>query len=290
MTTSSQARPQAQEPTRTSFIELHARERAQALLDQGTFHELLGPFERVESPWLEIQGIVPESDDGVIVARGRLAGEAAVILAIEGAFQGGALGEVSGEKIASSLELARQDCERGSPVRPVLLLDTGGVRLQEGLLGEANMARIHASVVALRAYVPVVGIISGMVGCFGGMSITAGLCSYLICTREGRLGLNGPAVIEEEAGIAEFDASDRALIWSITGGVQREASGFVDLLVEDDVETIRQALLGVFTRGIPGHYRSTQVQAYRSRLANIDLTNQLAPEAVRAILKNGRKA
>jgi malonate decarboxylase beta subunit len=122
------------------------------------------------------------------------------------------------------------------------------------------------------------------------MSITAGLCSYLICTREGRLGLNGPAVIEEEAGIAEFDASDRPLIWSITGGVQREASGFVDLLVEDEVETIRQALLGVFTRGIPGHYRSAQVQAYRSRLANLDLTNQLAPEAVCALLKNGRNA
>jgi malonate decarboxylase beta subunit len=152
------------------------------------------------------------------------------------------------------------------------------------------MARIHASVVALRAYVPVVGIIAGMIGCFGGMSITAGLCSYLICTREGRLGLNGPAVIEEEAGIAEFDASDRPLIWSITGGVQREASGFVDLLVEDEVETIRQALLGVFTRGIPGHYRSAQVQAYRSRLANLDLTNQLAPEAVCALLKNGRNA
>src|SRR5260221_7431391 len=156
MTTASQARPQAQEPTSNSFSELHARERAQVLLDQGTFHELLDPFERLESPWLEIQGIVHESDDGVIVARGRLAGEAAVILAIEGAFQGGAIGEVSGEKIASALELARQDCERGSPVRPVFLLETGGGRLQEGLLGETNMARIHDNGFALRAYVPFV--------------------------------------------------------------------------------------------------------------------------------------
>ncbi|GHO50990.1 biotin-independent malonate decarboxylase subunit beta [Ktedonospora formicarum] len=289
MTTPPQGQAQAQRPTATSFIELRARSRAQALLDQGTFHELLGPFERLESPWLEMQDIIPESDDGVIVARGRLAGEEAVILAIEGAFQGGAIGEVAGEKFISSLELAKQDCERGTPVRPVLLLETGGVRLQEGLLGEAAMARIHANIVALRAHVPVVGIISGMIGCFGGMSITAGLCSYLISTREGRLGLNGPAVVEEEAGIAEFDSHDPPLIWSIMGGTQREGSGFVDLLVDDDIEVIRQALLAVFARGKPGHYRSAQVQAYRSLLATFDLTNQLDPEVAHVLLKSGRE-
>jgi malonate decarboxylase beta subunit len=273
-----------------SCIELKDRERAQALLDQGTFHELLDPFERLESPWLEMQGIVPESDDGVIVARGRIAGKEAVTIAIEGAFQGGSIGEVSGEKIATALELAKQDCERGSPVHPVLLLDTGGVRLQEGLLGEASIARIHSAIVVLRSYIPVVGIITGTIGCFGGMSIAAGLCSYLICTQEGRLDLNGPQVIEEEAGVTEFDASDRPLIWSIGGGVQREASGFVDLLIEDDIEAIRQALLGCFVRGLPAQYRSAQVETYRSRLANLDLTNQLEPETVRALLKSGKKS
>lgn len=289
MIPSVQTPPQVPLSARSSFLELRARERAQALLDQGTFRELLDPFERLESPWLEMQGIVPQCDDGVIVARGRLDGKEAMIIAIEGAFQGGALGEVSGEKIATALELARRDCERGSLVRPVLLLETGGVRLQEGLLGEANIARIHAEMVALRLSMPVVGIIAGMVGCFGGMSITAGLCSYLISTREGRLGLNGPAVIEEEAGLAEFDASDRPLIWSITGGEQRVASGLVDRLVEDDIATIRQALLGCFASGLPDRPRSTQVQEYRARLMHLDLTTQLAPEAVRARLTQGRE-
>src|SRR5690242_12939874 len=78
---------------RRSIIELRARERAQALLDPGTFRELVGPFDRMESPWLPLQGIVPESDDGVVVARGELDGNAAVIVAIEGAFQGGSMGE-----------------------------------------------------------------------------------------------------------------------------------------------------------------------------------------------------
>lgn len=40
---------------RQSFIELDARERANALFDAGTSRELLGPFDRVESPWLPMQ-------------------------------------------------------------------------------------------------------------------------------------------------------------------------------------------------------------------------------------------
>jgi biotin-independent malonate decarboxylase gamma subunit len=43
---------------RKSFIELRARERALAPLDHGTFRELLGPFDRLESPWLSEQGVV----------------------------------------------------------------------------------------------------------------------------------------------------------------------------------------------------------------------------------------
>ena len=37
---------------RKSFIELDARARAQSLFDEGTWRELVGPFDRIESPWL----------------------------------------------------------------------------------------------------------------------------------------------------------------------------------------------------------------------------------------------
>ena len=121
--------------TRRSFIELSARDRAAALLDAGSFLELLGPFDRLHSPWLPMQGIVPQEDDGVIVARGRIDGQPAVVVAIESAFQGGSMGEVAWTKIACALELAHRDHENGLPTRPVLLLETGGVRLQEANLG-----------------------------------------------------------------------------------------------------------------------------------------------------------
>jgi malonate decarboxylase beta subunit len=274
---------------RKSFIELYARERAQALLDEGTYRELLGPFERLKSPWLLMQDVVPQSDDGVIVARGKIGGKDSVILAIEGQFQGGGIGEVSGAKIAAALDLALEDAKRGQPIQVVLLLETGGVRLQEANLGLEAIAEINSSLIALRRHFPVVGVIAGMVGCFGGMSITASLCTYLIMTREARLGLNGPEVIEEQSGIEEFDSKDRQLIWGVNGGEQRHATGFADYLAEDDVEAIKNCIVEAFGRGIPATHRSEQVDDYLKRLAAIDVSRQLDCSEVRRLWSKGEQ-
>ena len=253
-----------------SFIELTARERARALLDAGTFRELIGPFDRLESPWLAMQDVVCQADDGAVIARGTLGGEAAVIAAIEPAFQGGSIGEVSGAKIAAALEMAVREFEAGRKIRPVILFETGGVRLQEANLGLAVIAEIQAGIVALRRYVPVVGVIGGMVGCFGGMSLAAALCTQLIMTRQARLGMNGPEVIEQEAGVEELDSRDRRLIWSMIGGEQRAAVGLVDTLVEDDTDQVRDAVLSAFKSGVPASHRTEQVDAQLERLARVD--------------------
>ncbi|KQR78896.1 biotin-independent malonate decarboxylase subunit beta [Burkholderia sp. Leaf177] len=255
---------------RHSFIELTARERARALLDSGTFRELLGPFDRLESPWLGMQNVVCQSDDGAVIARGTLGGEPAVIAAIEPAFQGGSIGEVSGAKIAASLEFALREFEAGRTIRPVILFETGGVRLQEANLGLAVIAEIQAAIVALRRYVPVVGVIGGMVGCFGGMSLAAALCSYLVMTRQARLGMNGPEVIEQEAGVEELDSRDRKLIWSMIGGEERAAVGLVDTLVEDDTEQVLNAVLDAFKSGVPASHRTEQIDKQLARLSRVD--------------------
>ncbi|MEX3789871.1 biotin-independent malonate decarboxylase subunit beta [Paraburkholderia sp. BR14374] len=265
-----------------SFIELPARERARSLLDAGSFRELLGPFDRIASPWLPMQGIVCQADDGCVIARGTIDGEPAVVAAIEAAFQGGSIGEVSGSKIAAALEMARRDCERGKLVRPVVLFETGGVRLQEANLGLAVIAEIQAAIVALRRHVPVVGVIAGMVGCFGGMSLAAALCSYLIVTRQGRLGMNGPEVIEQEAGIEELDASDRRRVWQLIGGEQRVASALADTLVDDDADAVRAAVLAAFAQGVPAAHRSEQVDTFLQRLARIDPAS-VTPETMRDV-------
>ena len=249
-----------------SFSELDARGRAGALLDAGSFRELLDPFQRIESPHLPPQRIVPQSDDGVVVARGTIGGEQAVVLGIEGNYQGGSIGEVNGAKIAGALELALRDAKNGRIVRPVLLLDTGGIRLQEANLGILAISEIHAAIIALRDYVPVVGVIAGRIGCFGGMGIAAALCSVLIGSEIGRLGLNGPEVIEQEAGIGEFDAKDRPRVWATIGCQARFAQQGVDVLVDDDVEAIAAAVRHAFDTRVTD-FRSRAVARAKHRIA-----------------------
>ena len=219
----------------------------------------------------------------MVVARGALGGQPAVVLAIEGAFQGGSMGEVSGAKIAGALELAAEDNRNGIPTRAVIVFETGGVRLQEANLGLAAIAEIHAGIRALREYGPVIGITAGTVGCFGGMSIAAGLCSYLLMTREARLGLNGPQVIEQEAGIEEYDSRDRPFIWSLTGGEQRAATGLADVCIEDDSVAIRAQVVEWLRGGAPKHQRSEQIDLYLDRLAAVDTTRQVTAEDVRTL-------
>ncbi|SEK82061.1 malonate decarboxylase beta subunit [Kosakonia sacchari] len=273
-----------------SFIELKARQRAQALLDKGSYRELLDPFEGIISPWLGPQGIVPQADDGMVVAKGTINGQPAVVVAIEGAFQGGSMGEVSGAKMAAALELAAEDNRKGIPTQAVLCLETGGVRLQEANLGLAAIADIHAAIVDLRRYTPVVGIVAGTVGCFGGMSIAAALCSYLIVTREARLGLNGPQVIEQEAGIEEYDSRDRPFIWSMTGGEVRYRSGLVDALVGDGVNAVKNAMNDAIAKGVPAKHRTDNYDDYLQRLTRFDTRKQADAEQINALFAGEGKA
>lgn len=265
------------------FIELSARERAKALLDEGTFRELLDPFARVMSPWLVKQNIVPQADDGVVIAKGSIQERPVVLISIEGLFQGGSLGEVGGAKIAGALELAVEDNLKGIPTAAILLLETGGVRLQEANLGLAAIAEIQAAIVNLRQYQPVIAVVAGSVGCFGGMSIAAGLCSYIVMTQEGRLGLNGPQVIEQEAGVQEYNAKDRPFIWSITGGNQRFASGLADAYVDDDRQKIRQQVIAYLTQGVPHQHRSSNYSFYLEKLQQVDTAEQITPAQVQAL-------
>ncbi len=225
-----------------SYAEKSARERAIAVLDPGTFRELVDPFARMESPHLPIQGLVPQSDDGLVIARGKVRDKDSLILSLEGGFQGGSVGEVNGAKIAGALEVALKEVRAGKLIFPVLLLDTGGIRLQEANLGLLAISEIHSAMVALRDFVPVIGVIAGRVGCFGGMGIAAALSSFLIGTEIGRLGLNGPEVIEQEVGATEFDSRDRILIWETIGCRRRFDMGQIDKLVDDSVDAVASAV------------------------------------------------
>jgi malonate decarboxylase beta subunit len=267
-------------PQNQSFTELRARERASGVLDAGTFREILGPYDHVESPHLVVQGIIPQSDDGAVIGRGTIASYPAVVIAFDGAFQGGGIGEVSGAKAAAALKRALVDAESGIPIRVVMLLETGGIRLQEANLGLLAIADIHAAMVALRELVPVVGVIAGMVGCFGGMGIAAGLTSHLVMTPAGRLGLNGPEVIETEAGINELDSSDRGAVWGMIGGRQRVRTGLAETLVDDQLANVRSAVRRVYDEPYVHNFRSRRVTDGQAQINAVDPATRTTPSAV----------
>ncbi|WP_158734722.1 biotin-independent malonate decarboxylase subunit beta [Alteribacillus sp. YIM 98480] len=268
-----------------SLSELNARERVLSLVDKGSFHEFLGPFDGKESPHLAAQGVVPQSDDGVVAGKGIIDGASCVMIAMEGDFQGGGIGEVAGSKIAAALELALKDNKNGTLTHAVIIFDTGGVRLQEANYGLLTIAEIHAAITDLREYSPVIGVIPGKIGAFGGMAISAGLCSTLIMTKEGRLCLNGPEVIEQEAGIAEFDSKDRLLVWQTIGGMQRTTTGFADVLTVDDATIIKEHISDAFSKNPVNVPRSADVEKFLSIVNTIDPSFKYTPEGFQHVVE-----
>ncbi|GEO47317.1 biotin-independent malonate decarboxylase subunit beta [Companilactobacillus kimchii] len=270
---------------KNSFVELHARERALSLLDAGTSKEMVGPLDDMISPHLEPQNIVPESDDGIVLMKGKIDGNNVLVVSIEGKFQGGGIGEVSGAKIVAALEKALEDNKNGKTIYPIIILDTGGVRLQEANYGLLSISEIQNAVIALKKYVPVIGLVPGRVGSFGGMSITASILSYLIATNKARIALNGPEVIEQEAGVREFDSSDKDLIWNTLGTKQRLATGLVDEVVDDTVDNIKNSIVNEIKTKKDAH-RTENVDFYLSLLDKLDLSKKLDIETYNKLYKS----
>lgn len=222
--------------SRHSWFEASARARLAGLLDTGSFREILPPAESQPSPHLAQLDLPGAFDDGVIVGGGRLAGQSVLVAAQEGQFMGGAVGEIHGAKIVGLLRRAVKE----KPAAVLFLIDSGGVRLHEANAGLIAISEIMRAVLEARAAgIPVIALVGGSCGAFGGMGIVAKLCSAILMSEEGRLALSGPEVIETVAGVEEFDAKDRALVWRVTGGKHRYLMGDCAALLEDDIAAFR---------------------------------------------------
>jgi malonate decarboxylase beta subunit len=221
-----------------SFAELSARERVAHLLDEGSFQEILGPAERVTSPHLAQLDVPCAFDDGVVIGSGKLQGRPVLIVAQEGAFLGGGVGEVHGAKLVGLLRRAL--IKRPSAV--LVLAESGGVRLHEANAGLIAVSEVMRALLDVRAAgIPVVMLIGGANGCFGGMGLIARCADHIVMSDAARMSMSGPEVIESSHGVEEFDSRDRALVWRTTGGKHRFLMGDCDRLVEDEVQAFRDA-------------------------------------------------
>jgi malonate decarboxylase beta subunit len=247
-----------------SWFQATARQRVAGLLDPNSFTEFLGPSERVQSPHLHLFDLPSAFDDGVIVGRGKLHGKDVLVAAQEGQFMGGTFAEVSGAKLIGLVRAARD--HKNLPQTVLLLMDSGGVRLQEANAGELAVAELMRAIVEARcAGVAVIALVGGRAGAFGGAGLTAATCSRIVVSEQGRLGVSGPEVIETNKGVEEFDAGDKALVWSTDGGKNRRLLGGADAFAEDSMEGFRAAARDVIAN-VPTFDLKT-MQAEHARLA-----------------------
>ena len=250
--------------SRASWFQATARERIEGLLDPNSFTEFLPPSERVRSPHLQLFDLPSAFDDGVVIGRGAVDGKPVLVAAQEGQFMGGTFAGVSGAKLVGLVRAARD--HKDLPQTVLLLLDSGGVRLQEANAGELAVAELMRAIVQARcAGVAVIALVGGRAGAFGGAGLTTATCSRVIISEQGRIGVSGPEVIETNKGVEEFDSQDKALVWSTDGGKNRRLIGGADAFAEDSMEGFRSAAKSLMTK-VPAFNLET-MQAEHERLA-----------------------
>src|SRR5882757_1561266 len=138
---------------------LSARERLDLLLDEGTFVELdRFVVHRSHDFGLEEQRIY---GDGVITGYGRIDGRLVYVFSQDFTVFGGSLSETHGEKICKVMDLAMRN---GAPI--IGLNDSGGARIQEGVVSLGAYAEIFLRNVLASGVIPQISAVMGP--CAGG--------------------------------------------------------------------------------------------------------------------------
>ncbi len=205
---------------------LTARERIELLLDEGSFQEI-DPFVRHKSQGFGIEAKRPLGD-AVVTGWGTIDGRTVMVFAEDFTRFGGSLGEVVADKICKILDLAM---ETGTPV--IGLKDSGGARIQEGVVGLDGYGRIFERNVRASGVIPQISVIMGP--CAGGAVYSPALTDFIFQVEgTSHLFITGPDVIKTVTG--EEVSMDQL------GGAHTHASksGVTHFVVGDDREAMEE--------------------------------------------------
>lgn len=230
-----------------NYLELDARERIRALVDENSFVEWLAE-EKLYSPHLAILDLPGEADDGVVIGSATLNHKKVLVAAQQKDFMGGAVGEIHGAKLTGLFKAA----VKAKIDAVIFLIDSGGVRLHEANAGEISISEtIRAIFEARNEGVVTVGVVCGKNGAFGGMGIISGCLDHLIINEIGRIGVSGADVIQAVKGVEAFDAQDRSLVWRVYGGKTRYLQHIAQYYVGSDIASVKDALITVINKKRP---------------------------------------
>jgi len=210
---------------------LTARERIERLVDAGSFQEI-GLFARHRQTAF---GMAKQelAAEGVVTGCANIDGRLVHLGSQDFTVAGGSAGEIHSDKI---VEMMKSSLKTGSPF--ILINDSGGARVQEGIDSLAGYGRIFYHNTMLSGAVPQISLICGP--CAGGAAYSPALTDFIIQTKQAQMFITGPGVIKQVTG--EVVTADQ-----LGGpGAQMNQSGVVHFVAENDEHAVEicKKLLG----------------------------------------------
>src|SRR5918994_59594 len=227
---------------------LTARERIDLLFDPGTFEEVDKLVTHRCRDFGMDEQIVP--GDGVVAGQGRVDGRPVYAFAQDFTVFGGSLSETNAAKIVKIMDLAMK---LGSPI--VGLNDSGGARIQEGVLSLGGYADIFLRNTLASGVVPQISAIMGP--CAGGAVYSPAITDFILMVKKtSYMFVTGPDVIKtvthEEVTKEKLGGAD----------THNQISGVAHFAAESDEDclaTIRELLSFIPSNNLddPPHEKTT---------------------------------
>src|SRR5689334_12492184 len=203
---------------------MSARERIEFLLDEGTFEET-DKFVTHRSQDFGMQEQKP-AGDGFITGYGRIEGRLVFVFAQDFSVFGGSLSEANAGKIVKIMDLAARV---GAPV--IGLNDSGGARIQEGVMSLAGYAEIFLRNTLYSGVVPQISAIMGP--CAGGAVYSPAITDFiLMVNKTSYMFITGPDVIKT---VTHEEVTKDELGGAMT---HNETSGVAHFVAHDDAECL----------------------------------------------------
>lgn len=169
-----------------------ARERIDLLLDEGSFREIGAFVEHRGSNFGMAEIAAPA--EGVVTGWGKIDGRAVYVFAQDFTVFGGALGEMHGQKIARLMDLAARN---GAPI--IGLNDSGGARIQEGVVSLDGYGHVFHRNSIYSGVVPQISVIMGP--CAGGAVYSPAITDFIFMVEQtSQMFITGPKVIGTVTG------------------------------------------------------------------------------------------
>jgi acetyl-CoA carboxylase carboxyltransferase component len=205
---------------------LTARERLDLLLDPGSFVEF-DALAQHRSQNFDLQERRPLGD-GVVTGYGTVEGRTVCVFSQDFTVFGGSLGEVFAEKVVKVMDLA---LKMGVPL--IGINDSGGARIQEGVVSLAGYADIFHRNVRASGVIPQISVIAGP--CAGGAVYSPAMTDFILMVKDlSQMFITGPDVIKTVTG---EEVTLEALGGALTHNTR---SGLAHFLAEDEEDLFGQ--------------------------------------------------